>query len=178
VVRTRTYRAGKVKLEGCDVANIPLQKWVNVSYVLDNRVVDMYINGKLERSCVLRRLPWLNNGPLYFLPSNPGATGGDQDVGFFGQVSCLRYFSSALRPVDVARLYNEGPHACGSSQVKKPDGTGSNGKKPACPPSNAQAIAEARAALKKALHELPQKGAKAKPQGYAQEAGDWISKNL
>jgi hypothetical protein len=133
-VRMRTYKDGGT-WEGCDVANIPLQKWVHVGYVLDNRVTDIYINGKLERSCVLKRLPWLNNQKLWLVPPTPG--GADQQVGFFGQLSSVRYFSSALRPVDVARLYNEGPHATKAWDTKDATGAASvPGTAPQCPPNH------------------------------------------
>ena len=49
----------------CDIKNIPLQRWVNVSIVLWNRTTDVYINGKLNRSCILAGVPKLNNGDVY-----------------------------------------------------------------------------------------------------------------
>jgi hypothetical protein len=137
VVATRTNEVGN--LEFCDVDNIPLQKWVHVSYVLDNRVVDIYVNGKLERSCVLTGVPLLNNRDLFLFPLNPQEPGSVQkeDHGFMGQFSSLRYFSTALRPVDVARLYNEGPHSTKGSNAKKEvghhGGTGGSGGQD-CPP--------------------------------------------
>lgn len=85
--------------EGCDVKNIPLQKWVHCVYVLDNRTTEIYINGKLERSCVLRGVPQLNNDRLQIAA----------DGGFYGQLSNMRYFTRALTPSDVADLYSEGP---------------------------------------------------------------------
>jgi len=111
VVATKVM--GRDELQVCDVANIPIQKWVHVAYVLDNRTVDVYVDCKLERSCILTGVPSLNNGKLHLFPN-----GDDKDVGFLGQLSSLRYFSSALRPVDIARLCNEGPHATKGEQSK------------------------------------------------------------
>lgn len=111
VVATKVM--GRDELQICDVANIPIQKWVHVAYVLDNRTVDVYVDCKLERSCILTGVPSLNNGKLHLFPN-----GDDKDVGFLGQLSSLRYFSSALRPVDIARLCNEGPHATKGEQSK------------------------------------------------------------
>jgi len=135
VVATRTKARGN--LEFCDVDNIPLQKWVHVAYVLDNRVVDIYINGKLERSCVLTGVPLLNNRDLYLFPLNPQKSDvvQKQDHGYMGQFSSLRYFSSALRPVDIARLYNEGPHTTKGADHKDAAGThGGDGGGGKCPP--------------------------------------------
>jgi len=86
--------------EGCDIKNIPLQKWVHIAYVLNNRTVDMYIDGKLERSCVLRGVPKLNEDPLYVCDNG----------GFFGKVSNLVYYKYALNPDEVQQIYSDGPY--------------------------------------------------------------------
>jgi len=86
--------------EGCDIKNIPLQKWVHITYVLNNRTVDIYIDGKLERSCVLRGVPKLNDEPVRVC---------DND-GFFGKISNLVYFRYALKPDEVYKIYASGPY--------------------------------------------------------------------
>lgn len=86
--------------EGCDIQNIPLKKWVHVCYVLNNRSVDMYINGMLERSCVLKGIPQLNNADLHVC----------QDGGFYGQISRLQYLARAVSPSEVKKFYQEGPY--------------------------------------------------------------------
>jgi len=86
--------------EGCDVRNIPLQKWVNVVIVLNNRSVDTYVDGKLERSCVLMGVPKLNENDLHV-----GVNGG-----YMGKLSKLQYFKNALNPDDVYGLYVKGPY--------------------------------------------------------------------
>ena len=87
--------------EQCNVANIPLQKWVHIVYVLNNRTVDIYINGRLERSCVLEGIPLARTVQTVSLVPNGG---------FYGQISRVQYFSSSLEPVDVERIYLEGPY--------------------------------------------------------------------
>jgi len=86
--------------EGCDIKNIPLQKWVNIVYVLNNRTVDIYIDGKLERSCVLRGVPKLNEEPVHIADNG----------GFFGKISNLVYYKYALKPDEVYRIYSNGPY--------------------------------------------------------------------
>ena len=133
----RTYSSG-TGMEYCNVDNIPIQKWVHVAYVLDNRVSDVYIDGKLERSCILKKLPWLNNDDMWLIPNQ--MVGADSNVGgklygFMGQLSSVRYFSKALQPVDVARLYNQGPHVTKGLKTKDTSqdaGTG-GGIAPLCP---------------------------------------------
>ena len=86
--------------EGCDIKNIPLQKWVCIAYILNNRTVDIYINGKLERSCVLRGVPKLNNAPIHIC----------ENGGFFGKISNVKYFRYALQPDKVHSIYSSGPY--------------------------------------------------------------------
>ena len=73
----------------CDVANIPIQKWVHIAYVLDNRTVDGYVDCKLERSCILAGVPQLNNKKLNLFPASPKSS--DKNTGFFGQLSSFNH---------------------------------------------------------------------------------------
>ena len=86
--------------EGCDVKNIPIQKWVHIGYVLNNRTVDIYLNGKLERSCVLRGVPKLNEEKVQL-----GLNGG-----FFGKMSNVVYYRKALNPDQIFYIYSGGPY--------------------------------------------------------------------
>jgi hypothetical protein len=98
---------GSAISEGCDIANFPLQKWVHLVYILNNRSVDIYIDGKLERSCVLSGVPLLNNSPVHIC----------QSPSYWGQISKLQYFTKALYPHDVSRIYSEGPFPDSSYKV-------------------------------------------------------------
>jgi len=83
----------------CDIENIPLQRWVHVCVSLWNRTLDVYINGKLTRSCVLDGVAKLNNGNVY-------TTGAG---GYQGYISRLQYFNHAVNPDKVYSLYKKGP---------------------------------------------------------------------
>ena len=106
-VVTSTQDASAV--ESCDIPNIPLMTWVHIAYVLNNRTVDIYINGKLERSCALRNLPVLDDSPVYITMGNP-------NPGFYGKVGKTQYFTKNLLPTDVMNLYQQGP--LGSTQYQ------------------------------------------------------------
>jgi hypothetical protein len=97
------------QVESCDIQNIPLMTWVHIVYVLNNRTVDIYINGKLERSCALRGIPTITNDPVYITSGNPQA-------GFYGKIGKTQYFTYPLLPNHVANLYQQGP--LGSSQYQ------------------------------------------------------------
>ena len=89
----------------CDVANISLQKWVHVVIVLWNRTTDVYIDGKLTRTCVL-------GGPAAMQQDNglwvcPGM--GQSNVrGFDGYLASFRAFPYPLNPRQAYEIYREG----------------------------------------------------------------------
>ncbi len=98
--------------ESCMVRDIPLQKWVYVSYVLNNRNVDIYIDGKLEKSCMLDAVPDVNNRPLHITPRMPQMPGeAKTDSGFYGHLSAFSYHTRALQPNDISDIYFRGPYA-------------------------------------------------------------------
>jgi len=83
----------------CDLVDIPLQRWNHVVIVLWNRSLDVYLNGKLARSCTLRSVPALNNGPLYV----------NQNGGYKGDMASLKYFNRAINAEEVYKIYRRGP---------------------------------------------------------------------
>jgi len=105
VVRTALLDSTKGHQE-CNIHNFPLQKWVHVGYVLDNRTVDVYVNCKLERSCLLAGIPKLHGGKLH-VPNHDNGI----NRNIYGKIASVRYFSEALRPVDIVQICNEGPFA-------------------------------------------------------------------
>jgi hypothetical protein len=99
------------QVESCDIQNIPLMSWVHIVYVLNNRTVDIYMNGKLERSCALRGIPTITNDPVY-------VTSGSPQPGYYGKIGKTQYFTKALLPNDVANLYQQGPLGTTQYQVQ------------------------------------------------------------
>jgi hypothetical protein len=82
----------------CDIVDIPLQRWVHIGVVLWNRSLDVYLNGKLSRSCALKGIPNINDGNLYVT----------QNGGYKGDMATLRYFNRALNPSEVYDIYKQG----------------------------------------------------------------------
>ena len=107
-----TSTSAPEQVESCDIPNIPLMTWVHIGYVLNNRTVDIYINGKLERSCALRGIPVIDNSPVYI------TTGANGLAGFYGKISCVRYFTKALLPNEIADIYQKGPLGTTQYQIQ------------------------------------------------------------
>ncbi len=85
----------------CDIQEIDMQRWVQVTIVLNGRSCDTYINGKLTRSCVLRN---------YFKvdTQNMSMKVADRN-GFDGYTARIGTYSSALNPDQIYKLYMAGP---------------------------------------------------------------------
>ena len=83
----------------CIVRNIPLQRWVSVNLALHNNLLDISINGKLEKSCVLKGFPKINKGDLHI-----GHQGG-----FNGYISNVIFTNKVITSEDIEKLYIKGP---------------------------------------------------------------------
>ena len=90
----------------CTLLNVPLQAWTNIIITLNNRALDMYMNGKLVRTCVLPAVPRMAVGTSIRLCPNSLGGGG---AGFQGNISNFQYFSKAINPREAYAIYREGP---------------------------------------------------------------------
>jgi hypothetical protein len=88
-------------MELCDLPEVDLQRWVCISVVLNGRTCDLYMDGKLARSCVLP-------GPFKVDPRGYQMKLLDFDGfdGFISDVTCYQY---ALNPDQTYRIYMAGP---------------------------------------------------------------------
>ena len=94
---TETSNSGSTHT--CNVANVPIQKWVNLIVSLYGRTLDVYIDGKLVRTCVLPGVAKIaNNAPVYITPLG----------GFSGYTSNIHYYGDALNPQQAYNIYRRG----------------------------------------------------------------------
>ena len=90
----------------CNVANVPIQKWVNVIVSLYGRTMDVYIDGKLVRTCVLPGVAKIaNNAPVYVTPLG----------GFSGYTANIHYYADSLNPQEAYNIYRKGYGGSGMS---------------------------------------------------------------
>jgi len=85
----------------CDLPEVELQRWVNISVSVNGRTVDVYLDGKLARSCVLPKMYKVDGGGY---SANLLAYGG-----FGGQLSTTTMYDSALNPELIYKNYMAGP---------------------------------------------------------------------
>lgn len=94
-----TSENDKFTIHNCTVDNIPLQKWVNVIVSLYNRTLDVYLDGKLVRTCVLPGVAKISNdAPIYITPLG----------GFSGYTSNVQYYPNSLNPQQAYNIYRAG----------------------------------------------------------------------
>ena len=87
----------------CDLQNIDMQRWLNVTVCTSGRIVDIYYDGKLNRSCVLP-------GPITGATeaSNLNVKIGEAG-GFQGSLGVMNYYAYALTPDRIYSIYLAGP---------------------------------------------------------------------
>lgn len=90
----------------CDVQDIDLQRWINVTISVNGRIVDVYYDGKLNRSCVLPDVPYVPENSVQAVVW--GGSGG-----FGGQVSGVTFYGYALTPDKIYSIYQAGPGSAG-----------------------------------------------------------------
>jgi len=106
--RTQSYTSTiplvtqSLNMPQCDVNEIDLQRWINFTISINGRIVDIYYDGKLNRSCILPALPI-------------SSVSGQQTVqlgeagGFTGTFGIMQYFAYPLTPDRIYSIYLAGP---------------------------------------------------------------------
>jgi hypothetical protein len=94
-----TTPGGNTVVHTCSVANVPIQKWVNLIVSVYGRSMDIYIDGKLVRTCLLPGVASVNNNAnVYVTPLG----------GFEGWTSKFQYFPNSTNPQEAWNIYTRG----------------------------------------------------------------------
>lgn len=83
----------------CEVRNFPLQKWVNLIISLNGQTLDVYIDGKLFRTCVLPGVAKINSTANVIVTP---------DGGFAGYTGNFRYWANPSNPQQAYNIYKSG----------------------------------------------------------------------
>jgi hypothetical protein len=86
-------------LHKCTVKNFPLQSWVNLAISLYGRTLDIYIDGKLARTCNLPGIVKADpNADVLVTPLG----------GFGGYTTDIQYWDTAINPEQAYNIYRQG----------------------------------------------------------------------
>jgi len=83
----------------CLIENIPIQKWFNVIVSLYGLTMDVYLDGKLVRTCIMPGVPRINNSKAITVTPNGG---------FSGWTANFKYWSDASNPQQAYNIYKDG----------------------------------------------------------------------
>jgi hypothetical protein len=83
----------------CTVSNIPIQRWVNLIVSVYGRSMDVYIDGKLVRTCLLPGIAAVkSNANIIVTPMG----------GFDGWTAKLQYWPNSFNPQQAWNVYTQG----------------------------------------------------------------------
>ena len=96
---------GSPMIHNCVIRNVPLQKWTCLLISLYGRSLDVYLDGKLVRTCVLPGVAKVNKtAPVKLTP----------DGGFDGFTAKFMYFDQPTNPQEAWNIYKDGFASGGS----------------------------------------------------------------
>lgn len=73
-----------------------LQRWENLTVCLQERHLDVYLNGELIKSFILSGVPYMNDDEIMLFP----------DYGFNAETSLIMYHERCLNPDQVKKYYD------------------------------------------------------------------------
>lgn len=86
-------------VHNCGIANVSIQKWCNLLISIYGRTLDLYLDGKLVRTCVLPGVAKVDSvAPVYVTPMG----------GFSGWTSRFQYWPDATNPQKAWDVYRAG----------------------------------------------------------------------
>jgi len=96
---TSTASSG-INKHTCTVKNVPIQKWVNVIVSFNNRTLDIYMNGKLVKTCYMPNVGKISASDDVVI-SPTGKT-------FSGMTSKFKFWNTSMDPQKAWYTYSDG----------------------------------------------------------------------
>lgn len=93
----------------CDLPELDLQRWVMISVVLSGRTIDVYLDGKLARSCAAKSYYRVDPTGVQVVLMDRG--------GFDGWMSGVAVANYAMNPGEIYRMYSAGPSSLSSNAL-------------------------------------------------------------
>ena len=88
--------------------NLESQNWIHVGLTVNNKNVDVYLDGELHASTILNNIPWIPNKYMYI---------GEKNNNFNGYLYYLEYINTDLGIEDMRDLYNKTKNTTPNSLV-------------------------------------------------------------
>lgn len=92
--------SGGISKHTCTVKNVPIQKWVNVIISFNNRTLDIYMNGKLVKTCYMENVPQsFASDDVVISPTGKA---------FSGMTSKFKFWNTSMDPQKAWYTYSDG----------------------------------------------------------------------
>lgn len=98
---------GATTYQTCTIKNIKLQKWVNITMSIYGNTVDLYLDGKLVKTCVLTAMPVALTDTNLYVGGSIGVSG-STDGDLVGYISNVLYKNDYFTPEDAWDIYSAG----------------------------------------------------------------------
>lgn len=86
----------------CTVYNIPIQSWNSLVVSIEQKSLDIYLNGKLAKSCLIPGVPYIDGASDVVITPAP------LTQQFSGFTSSFKYFATPVDPQKVWDIYRKG----------------------------------------------------------------------
>ncbi len=86
--------------EEVEIDDIPIRRWFHLAIRVENKIMDIYVNGVVTKRVIFSKLPKQNYEDVYV----------NHNGGFDGALSDLRYFDSGLNVFQILNIVNAGPN--------------------------------------------------------------------
>ena len=83
----------------CAIPNVPIQKWVNLLISVYGRTLDVYLDGKLVKTCVLPGTAQITDSANVYVTPNGG---------FSGWTAKFQYYPNSIDPQTAWNIYRQG----------------------------------------------------------------------
>jgi len=93
--------------EYVDITSIPINQWFNIMIRLENKIMDVYMNGAIVKRLTFANSPKQNYDDVYVCGNG----------GFVGSLSDLRYFNRSLNIFEINTIVYSGPSLVSNSAV-------------------------------------------------------------
>lgn len=87
-------------IEEVEIPNIPLNKWFHVTIRVENKYMDVFINGSIAKRHKFNSVPKQNYGDIFI----------NDNQGFSGYMSTMQYHNKGLNGTEISAIVNKGPN--------------------------------------------------------------------
>ena len=91
---------GSVEGNNVEIDNVPFKRWFHLAVRMENKIMDIYVNGTIAKRVTFEEIPKQNYGDVHVCKNG----------GFSGNLSDLRYFDKALNVFELMNIVNAGPN--------------------------------------------------------------------